>query len=76
MITLCTQPHTCADLIAANASLAEQNGELLLQVARLTVQLDTANATAEKWRTLYEGALEGKAFYENAYAAKFKEATR
>jgi hypothetical protein len=67
MITLCTHPCNCADLMTANAALAEQLAAALVERNRLAAQLATAESQAESWQTAYQGMTENYAWYFEAY---------
>ena len=72
-ITVCTHPGRCAELEAAHGDMAAQLAAALGTVQQLRAQLVQAQATAQEWQDAYNGAVEGKAFYEAAFADKCKE---
>ena len=75
MIALCTHPGRCAELEQAHGDMAAQLADALGAVQQLRAQLVQAQAAAQDWQDAYNGAVEGKAFYEAAFADKCKERT-
>ena len=75
-LTVCTHPARCGDMEAAHSDMATQLCAAWVEVARLKAQLAQANAAAAEWQDAYNGAVEGKAFYEGLFNDKCKEATR
>jgi len=78
-LTICTHPQRCTDMEAAHSDMAQ---ELATMAANLThacaelrrtqAALVQARTEAQEWQDAYQGAVEGKAFYEGL----FEQATR
>ena len=75
-ITVCTHPGRCAEMEQAHSDKAAQLCAAWVEVERLKAQLAQAQATAQEWQDAYNGAVEGKAFYEAAFCDKCREAVR
>jgi hypothetical protein len=58
----------------AHADLAAQLAAALTDLSRARAALYRAEQDVAHWQALYQGALEGKVFYEAAYRDTFKEA--
>ena len=76
-LTVCTHPQRCAGMESAHSDMAAQLCAAWVEVAQLKAQLVQAQAAAVEWQDAYNGAVEGKAFYEQAFSDKCKrEAVR
>jgi hypothetical protein len=75
-VTVCTHPQRCAGMEAAHSDMAAQLCAAWVEVAQLKAQLVQAQAAAVEWQDAYNGAVEGKAFYEQAFSEATRKAVR
>ena len=79
-IAICTHPQRCTDMEAAHSDMAQ---ELATMAANLThacaelrrtqAALVQARTEAQEWQEAYQGAVEGKAFYEGLFSERCKQ---
>ena len=78
-LTVCTHPQRCAGMEAAHSDMAAQLATMAAnlthacaELRRTQAALVQAQAEAREWQDAYNGAVEGKAFYEQLFCDKCK----
>jgi hypothetical protein len=72
-IAICTHPQRCTDTDTAYTNVCGQLADAWREVAQLKAALVQARTEAQEWQDAYQGAVEGKAFYEGLFSERCKQ---